>query len=82
MKKVGVKKLELKRLTVKQLSNAGGAGWVLRSGGSACSNTCSTCDPNNSVCWVYLDEPTDNCGGGGGGGSCGGGNLEELNKMC
>lgn len=66
MKKTGIKKLELKRLTVKQLANADGAGWYLRSGGSACSNTCSTCDANNSVCWAYVEEPSDNCG------SCGG----------
>lgn len=78
MKKTGVKKLELRRLTVKQLSNAGGAGWQLKSGGSACSNTCSTCDPNNSVCWIYVEEPTDNCPTYACG-SCGGGGGQDYN---
>ena len=79
MKKTAPKKLELKRLTIKQLQSAGGAGWYLRSGGSACSNTCSTCDPNNSVCWVYVEEASDNCGSNACG-SCGG--VEDQQLMC
>jgi hypothetical protein len=82
MKKTGPKKLELKRLTVKQLSNASGAGWYVKSYNAACSGSCTSCDPNNSACYIFIEEPTDNCAsdGCGGGGGCGGG--QEYNNMC
>ena len=84
MKRTGIKKLELKRLTVKQLTNVGGAGhYVLVSRDAGCSNSCSTCDEGNSACWAYVPDPSEGCASDGCGGSgCGGGNMDMLNLMC
>lgn len=78
MKRTGLKKLELKRLTVKQLADVSGAGMVRRTTvGSACSDSC-TCasapciydyvpgagceDPNCAGCDIHVPPPA--CGGG------------------
>jgi hypothetical protein len=61
MKKTGIKKLELKRLTVKQLGNATGAGWYVKSYNAACSGSCTSCDPNNSACYIFIEEASDYC---------------------
>jgi len=81
MKRTGVKKLELKRLTVKQLTEVSGAGCRVFT--RICSDTC-TCtttqictDFENVPDYACCDNPA--CGAacltppGGGGGGCGGG---------
>jgi hypothetical protein len=79
MKRTGLKKLELKRLTVKQLTDVSGAGMVRRTSNfPGCSDTC-TCvsnpcvyelvagaaceDPNCSGCDMHASCGCGGCGG-------------------
>jgi hypothetical protein len=89
MKRTGIKKLELKRLTVKQLTEASGAGMVRRTSNfPGCSDTC-TCVSNPCVYELVVGAACEkpgctncdihsSCGGGCGGG-CGSG--RQLNQM-
>jgi hypothetical protein len=92
MKRTGVKKLELKRLTVKQLTEVSGAGCQVIT--RVCSNTCSC--TTTQICNDFVEVPGYACcdnpacggaclapqGGGGGCGGCGGGDLQASNVMC
>ena len=91
MKRTGIKKLELKRLTVKQLQEVSGSGHNVKnmtiSGTCTCESTAACVivdDTNYHACDLQQFGMCDgSCvsaapsGGGGGCGGCGGGNLNQ-----
>ncbi len=97
MKRTGVQKLELKKLTVKQLSEVSGAGHKIQT--RFCSGTC-TCATTGTCTAIENDAAYGECdyqalgiagcaggclgggGGGGGGGGCGGGCGAMQRRVC